>query len=210
METDFPEGQNATLKIELTAPKKLTLSLRRPSWAGNGFTVQVNGKTVKNLASAGSYIELNRTWKTGDRITLTLPKALHLEAAPDNPQRAAILWGPLVLAGDLGPDSDEAQQKIHEQLPVFVAANRAPGEWLQPVPGHAGEFRSVGVGREREVDLVPFYRLHRRTYEVYWDLFTPEGWKLEAAKIAAKRERQRQLEAATVELCSARRNAAGA
>ncbi len=197
-ETDFPEGQNAVLKIELAAPKKLTLSLRRPSWAGNGFTVQVNGKAVKNLLPPGSYIELNRTWRSGDRIALTLPKALHLEAVPDNPQRAAILWGPLVLAGDLGPDSDDVQQKIHEQIPVLVAANRAPGEWLQPVPGRAGEFHSVGVGRERDVDLVPFYRLHRRTYEVYWDLFTPEGWKLESAKIAAARERQRQLEAATV------------
>ena len=35
-------------------------------------------------------------------MTLVLPKALRLEPLPDNPRRAAIMWGPLVLAGDLG------------------------------------------------------------------------------------------------------------
>ncbi len=198
METDFPEGQNATLKIQLAAPKKFTLSLRRPSWAGNGFALKVNGKAVKVSSAPGSYIELNRIWKSGDSIALTLPKALHLEAVPDNPNLAAIMWGPLVLAGDLGAGDDKAQLEIQKQIPVFVAAGQLPAEWLQAVPGKSGVFRSVGVGRERDVELVPFYRLHGRTYAVYWDLFTPESWKLEAAKIAAARERQRQLEAATV------------
>jgi hypothetical protein len=36
-------------------------------------------------------------------VELVLPKALHLEPLPDNPSRVAIMWGPLVLAGDLGP-----------------------------------------------------------------------------------------------------------
>jgi hypothetical protein len=48
------------------------------------------------------------------------------------------------------------------------------------------------------VDFVPFYRLHRRTYGLYWDLFTPAEWEMRAAEIAAEREKQRQLEAATV------------
>ena len=46
METDFPEGQSATLRLELPAPKRLTLALRRPLWAGDGFSVKVNGRPV--------------------------------------------------------------------------------------------------------------------------------------------------------------------
>lgn len=49
-----------------------------------------------------------------------------------------------------------------------------------------------------DVDLVPFYRLHRRTYAAYWDLFTPEEWEAEKRSYAAEAERQRQLEARTV------------
>jgi hypothetical protein len=48
------------------------------------------------------------------------------------------------------------------------------------------------------VDFVPFYRLHRRTYAVYWDLFTPAEWEKRAAEIAAEEAKQRRLEAATV------------
>ena len=48
------------------------------------------------------------------------------------------------------------------------------------------------------MDFVPFYRLHRRTYGIYWDLFTPPEWDQRAAEIAAEREKQRKLEAATV------------
>lgn len=47
MDTNFPEGESATLKLTLKAPKQFTLALRRPSWAGAGFTVKVNGQTVK-------------------------------------------------------------------------------------------------------------------------------------------------------------------
>jgi hypothetical protein len=48
------------------------------------------------------------------------------------------------------------------------------------------------------VELVPFYRLHRRTYSIYFDLFTPAEWERKAAELLAARERQRQLDAATV------------
>ena len=45
------------------------------------------------------------------------------------------------------------------------------------------------MGRDRDVDFMPFYRLHRRAYAVYWDLFTPEGWEKQAAEYAAEAER---------------------
>jgi hypothetical protein len=110
-----------------------------------------------------------------------------------------MMWGPLVLAGDLGTeDSPQHRNAQTNMIPVFIAAERPVAEWLKPVPESPGRFRTVGVGRYREVDFVPFYRLHRRTYGIYWDLFTPDEWDKKAAEIAAAEVRQRQLEAATV------------
>jgi hypothetical protein len=40
-----------------------------------------------------------------------MPKALRLEPTPDMPRRVAILWGPLVLAGNLGRSPTEASAK---------------------------------------------------------------------------------------------------
>src|SRR5207248_7638775 len=56
------------------------------------------------------------------------------------------------------------------------------------------------AGRPRDVDFVPFYKLHRRTYSTYWDHFTNREWETQKTAYAAEAERQRKLEAATVAL----------
>src|SRR5712692_1190613 len=230
MDTTFPEGESATVALTLRAPKAFTLALRRPSWAGDGFAVTVNGSAARNLPKPGTYVELTQTWKTGDVVRLTLPKALRLDLLPDNRRQAAIMWGPLVLAGDLGPEpprgtgrglnadgSALAEERRSITAPDLVAADRPISEWLKPVAGKPGTFRSEGVGRDpsadlgvvksvtkddrdrdRDVELVPFYRLHRRTYAAYWDLFTPPEYEKRTAERAAERERLRKLEQATV------------
>lgn len=197
VDTGFPEGESASLKLTLQSPRLFTLALRRPAWAGEGFAVKVNGEEVKDLPKPGAYVALKRTWKTGDKVELVLPKALRLEPLPDNPRRVAIMWGPLVLAGDLGPENDFPAWKPGA-IPVLVAAERPVAEWLKPVPDKPGDFRSEGVGREKDVDFMPFYRLHRRTYAVYWDLVTPPEWEKKAAEYAAEQERERKLGVATV------------
>src|SRR5690606_20490282 len=61
-----------------------------------------------------------------------------------------------------------------------------------------GVFRTDGVGRDRDVEFTPLYRLHRRTYAVYWDLFTSAEWATREAELAKENERRARLEAATV------------
>lgn len=199
VETDFPEGESVRIRISPDQKKPFTLALRRPSWAGEGFTIQINGKPLENPAAPGNHIELKREWTAGDVVELKLPKKLRLEPTPDNPKRTAILWGPLVLAGDLGEEN--RPRKAGDDLtavPVFVTGDRDPSEWIKPVSGKPGSFLTSGAGRERDVVFTPFYRLHRRTYAVYWDLFSPEEWREKEKQIAADREAQRKLEEATV------------
>lgn len=198
MTTSFPEGDAATLNFTLQKSKSFTVALRRPSWAGDGFAVKVNGKSVTQLPRPGSYVELKRTWKTGDSVSLVLPKKLHLEELADNKRRAALMWGPLVLAGDLGPE----RRGGPSESPGLVTGEKPLTEWLQPVRDNLGVYRTVGVGRNtegqtNEVEFVPFYRLHRRTYSVYWDLHTDESWTRKIEELNAERTRQQKLEAAT-------------
>ena len=186
----------------------MTIAIRRPAWARDGFRIAIDGEPVSRVPAPGSYVELTRTWKVGDTVTLTLPKSLEVVRAPDDLRRAAIVWGPLALAGDLGPGirvqpgragsvADEALPPVRS--PVLVAeGNRPVSDWIEPVGGRPGTFRTVGVGRDRDVELVPFYRLHRRTYTTYWDLLTPAEFETRTAELAAERERVRRLDAATV------------
>jgi hypothetical protein len=168
-------------------------------WAGDGFAVKVNGKSVTTLSRPGSYVELKRTWKNEDSVSLVLPKTLHVEGLPDNNRRAALMWGPLVLAADLGPE----RRGEASESPSLVTADKPLTEWLQPVADNLGIFRTAGVGRgtdgqTKEVEFVPFYRLHRRTYSVYWDLYSNEDWTRKLNELKAERARQQKLEAATV------------
>lgn len=199
VQTDFPEGESVTMKVTIDAPRDFTLALRRPSWAGDGFSAAVNGGQLDSVPPPGNYLEITRKWQSGDTVTLKLPKRLHEEPVPDNPRRVALMWGPLVLAGDLGPEQGRRRRNDNAaNVPVFVTDAKNVGAWLKPVADKPGAFHSDGVGREQDVDFVPFYRLHRRTYAVYWDLFTPQEWKKRSEAIADEHERQRKLEAATV------------
>src|SRR5262249_16134815 len=200
MDTDFPEGDAASLKLTLKAPRQFTLALRRPTWAWEGFTVKVNGQSVRQLTNPGSYIELKRKWKSGDTVALTLPKTLRLEPLPDNRRVTAIRRGRRALAGDLGRErgrgrgtqsSGRARGQSAAQaisIPSLVAAERPLSEWIKRTPEKTGNFRTDGVGRDQDVELMPFYRLHRRTYSVYFDLFTPAEWEKKAAELLAEWE----------------------
>jgi DUF1680 family protein len=202
MSTDFPLGESASLKVKAKVPKRFTLALRRPYWAGAGFGVKVNGKALKDLAKPDSYVEITRTWKNGDIVELALPKTLRKEPLPDNPERFALMWGPLVLAGDLGAETfrerDGEGWKVTANAPVLVAANQSVENWLRPVAGKPGTFLTSGVGLATDITFLPFYQLPRRKYAIYWDMFTPEEWKKKSEAYAAEQEKQKKLEAATV------------
>jgi DUF1680 family protein len=230
METDFPEGETAAIKLDLKSPREFTLALRRPPWAGDGFSVKVNGEPVpedkidpfhdvpgsgrpvagqQDVNQSGTFVELTRTWQSGDAVELCLPKTLRLESTPDDPRVAAVMWGPLVLAADLGEERQRGrggdESYTPPTIPVFVAAEQPVGDWVKPVPDLPGNFHITGVGRdsmgadrEVEANLVPFYRLHRRAYALYFNLFTPPEWEEKKAEYVAEQERLRQLEEATV------------
>ena len=209
METSFPEGESAALTLDLRAPKSFTIALRRPSWAGDGFEVRVNDKTVAQRLRSG-YVEITRTWMPGDEILLMLPKTLKLERLKDNPKKAAVLWGPLVLAGDLGAaprrrdDGDGDGVRAAAPEPVALVTDRPVTDWLKPVSGKPGVFRASGVARTVssqspiDVEFSPFFSMHRRTYAAYWDVLTPAELTVRTRELTAETERIRALEAATI------------
>jgi hypothetical protein len=198
-ETDLPIGQTATIKVSPETTKKFTLALRRPFWAGQGFSVKVNGAAFKTTATPDSYVEIARTWKAGDTVELVIPKTLRKEPLKDNPNRFAVMWGPLVLAGDLGPELGRGQGRAEApEVPVFVAPEEPVANWLKPVADQPGKFRTTGVGLKQEIDFAPFYELPRRRYAVYWDMYSPDEWAKREADYRAREEKQKKLETATV------------
>lgn len=216
-ETKWPDADRSTLTIKCDKPQEFTLRIRRPFWA-TAFNVKVNGRTMSKIISTNGYCEVKREWQSGDEVKIAFPMGLRTEAMPDNPKRIAIFYGPTLLAGDIGsqrpPRKVPVSGKYEDGTPVvtIVDVPRDPvvpcllaeadsvSSWVKRVPGRAGVFRTRGVGRPFDVDLVPFHSLHDRNYTVYWDLFTESGWKRREAEYLAQLAEERKMDAHTVDV----------
>ena len=195
-ETRYPESEKTNFTITTKRPVNLAVRLRYPGWATKGVAVAVNGRPQTVTAKPGSFIEIRRTWKTGDRVELTIPMSLRLETMPDNPHRVAILYGPTVLAGDLGAEDETAKVNLE---PALMTADKQPSEWLKPVAEQSLTFRTTSAGRPNDVTLYPFYRMHHKRYAVYWDLLNEQQWVEREANYRKELERVRKLEALTID-----------
>ena len=104
-ETQFPEEEGISLLFSCRQDVNLEVRIRVPGWATRGVEVRINGEPLEVSARPGSFSTIVRTWKNGDRLTMEMPMSLHLWRMPDDPHIAAILYGPIVLAGELPTES---------------------------------------------------------------------------------------------------------
>jgi hypothetical protein len=182
----------------------MALRVRVPYWAKRGATMRLNGLPLDVPAKPGSYVTIRRTWRDGDRVDIDLPMSLHLHPMPDDAKVAAIMYGPLVLAGRLGtkgptPEQLRATTPGPEGKPAaspwFAVESDEPGSWIRPVEGRPLEFRTRG--QATDVTLVPLCRLFGECFAVYWDVFR-KGSPEHQSRLAAD-QRQKRLAARTID-----------
>lgn len=179
-ETSFPQSDVTNLSVRVKAPVTTTVYLRYPVWS-KGVTVTVNGRKVSFKQKPGSYIAIKREWKDGDKITARFPMSLHLERTPDDPKKAALLYGPVVLAGEKGtanmpapaPFSDPSKYNDYYTYNYHVSAGlkttlavdvKHPDKTIK----RAGD--SLKFTTADGETLIPLYDAHHERYVVYWDL----------------------------------------
>lgn len=179
-ETNFPDEDTIRLTVRTAKPQRMALRIRVPYWCQAGSAAP-NGRALEGFAAPGSYFVLDREWRDGDRVGVTLPMHLHMHAMPDDPTVQAVMIGPLVLAGRLGtagltkenlraePTKPRTVPEYHGEpvaAPVIHADADDPASWLKATPGRPLEFRSHG--QERELSLIPLNRILDERYAVYW------------------------------------------
>ena len=179
-ETKFPAESSSRFTVHVKRPTILELRIRSPYWATAGTSLRVVGTRVALKAAAGGYLTINREWKDGDVVEFSAPMGLHVQAMPDDATLQAVMFGPLVLAGKLGPEPTRAGPTPPRMTPDFdvspvtkpIAAPtiKAPSDdvtsWVKAIAGKPLQF--VTVGQESPVALVPFNGLYDERYVVYW------------------------------------------
>ncbi|KAL2136877.1 hypothetical protein VTI74DRAFT_603 [Chaetomium olivicolor] len=122
------------------------LFIRIPSWTTSQVTIRINGQQVQNTPfKPGTYAAIKkRAWKSGDTVTVRLPMMLRTVPANDNPNVAAVTYGPVVLYGDYGS-------------PTLATMPTLALDSLRPVDGGKG-LQFEGSADGKTVRLVCLYR----------------------------------------------------
>ena len=213
-ETRFPEEEVTRLVLRLQKPVRVALRVRHPGWAGSALAVRLNGEAVAVESRPGAYATVEREWRDGDTLDVRLPMRLRFEPLPDDASKVAFLYGPVVLAADLGTAGLDASRRYGPaapefhgdegvEAPVLVAASPAAALARVLPAGEPLAFRTEGIGRPRDLELRPFLALADRRTSVYFPVLTEAGWagRGERAK-AAEAERQ-ALDVRTVDAVEA-------
>ena len=169
------------LSVHTKEPQRFALRVRVPSWATRGGSATLNGRPLDGFASPGSYLVVDRVFRDGDRLELTLPMTLRACPMPDDASLVAAVHGPIVLAGRLGtegltPENLRAEPTKPRQVPEYKSdprppapirsASADPAQWLRPVAGRPLEYETTG--QERPLRLSPLHRVIDERYAVYW------------------------------------------
>lgn len=180
-ETNFPEQEGTSLVMRASAPVRLALNIRVPYWATQGGALKLNGRSLPVFASPSSYVTIDRVWNNGDRVDVSLPMSLHAESLPGDETQQAMMYGPLVLAGELGSEGlNETNQHPGYNtspggkpvsVPDITAGQGNANAWV----GKTGPLAFQTTGQSQTTPVRPLYQVADEHYVVYWKVNQPSA-----------------------------------
>ena len=204
VETNYPWDGKVTIGIEPQKAEKFAVLLRIPGWARNEVvpsdlysfadkpsetvTLNVNGSPCE-LTLADGYAVVDRPWKRGDKIELTMPmpvrRIIANEKITDNKGKVALQRGPLVYCLEWPDNKDKTVlNMIIPDDTQFKTAFKA--DLLNGVQVITGTARIVErdktttkpvAGARQEFTAIPYYAwAHRGRGEMtVWPARIPEA-----------------------------------
>jgi DUF1680 family protein len=182
--TRFPDAD--TTRFEFNAGRGAPrLAIRQPSWCPT-MTVTVNGKRKHVARQPGTYYRLRGNLRDGDSVEVRTPMSLRLEPLPNAPEYAALVYGPIVLAGRMGtkglaPGSQliinerESGNMLNDAVDI-PTWNRSLADLLASTARTDEQklvFTARGFHGDVSVELIPWFRLTHERYNLYWRASTP-------------------------------------
>jgi len=181
-QTRYPWDGAVHITVNPDKSSRFTIKVRIPGWARNEavpsdlyrfldqgaepVTLKVNGKGVALNLEKG-YVNLDRVWKQGDRIELTLPMPVrrvvaHEQVAADR-GRVALQRGPLVYCAEWpdNPDGRVRNLMLSDNAPLTAefkpnllnGVTVIKGKALASVTDETGKV----MKKEQELTAIPYY-----------------------------------------------------
>jgi hypothetical protein len=209
-ETSFPDEPRTKLTFAAApATGETTVKIRVPAWAAGPVAAKLNGNDLLSAPPGAQWLTIKRAWKQGDTVEVSLPMKLHLYKKVDDPSMVAVMYGPIVLAAQMGRDNFPRSDHFTDQnapnnypapaAPVIVSAADDPASWLKSVEGKPLTFATQGTAKPGDVTFIPFYTLAHERYTIYIKQATPTQWVQMEQDLRAKEAAARELDRRTVD-----------
>ncbi|MFV0419436.1 MAG: beta-L-arabinofuranosidase domain-containing protein [Dysgonomonas sp.] len=186
MRTNFPESDTIHIKIDDIGNTISSISFRYPSWLKEKAVLFINNKKV-NYSIESGFLKLTEKAKTGDEITLIFPRSLHIDYTKDEPHFGTILYGPLVMAGELGHDGmpddivsgslDLREAIPTKDIPMIVGNLNNLSSWITEDKGRPLHFDIRNGEKQPTVSLIPYFQMHHQRNTVYWKIYSNEKFR---------------------------------
>jgi DUF1680 family protein len=177
-DTKYPDADTTTMTIETASPVTFPLRFRVPSWTRD-VRVKVNGADTPVAATPGTWATIARTWTSGDRVEITIPLVMRMEAVDaEHPDRVALVRGPVVYAIEASyHDPNLKLPQRDEDLATWLVPepgtrpSGANGSGAWPATGYPTQFRIVPPDKSRvQLRFRPFYDfVEGYPYFMYFD-----------------------------------------
>jgi len=167
VETAYPDTGTVTVRVQQSADRPWTLSLRVPGWAEGATLTHRTGTGTSTVAVAGPVAQLTAAFAAGDIVELELPMVagfLHADPRVDAIRGCvAVQRGPLVYCAEL-PATSEADldglvvstatpPRYADGIVLVDAGWLSPEEGSWPYGGAAAHDREVG----ESLALIPYH-----------------------------------------------------
>ncbi|MBN1418748.1 MAG: glycoside hydrolase family 127 protein [Planctomycetes bacterium] len=150
--TEYPSSGLVTIEVSPSEPMEFPLRLRIPRWCPKA-RLSIGDEAPRDGSPGERHLEIRRSWKTGDTVSLDMPMAWRLVRGRQMQEgKAALMRGPVVYS--IGTDHNAALLQAHadpSELTIDPAtigepiADRSvrPGGWKVSAkawaPGEAGK-----------------------------------------------------------------------
>jgi hypothetical protein len=121
--TDYPFDETVTFRISVPKPVKFPFTMRIPGWC-TAPRISLNGKRLSVPQNPKGWAVIERTWKQGDKVVLTLPMQIRVKVWEKNKSSVSVYRGPLAYSVKIG----ERWQKFDgtEKWPAFEVLPTTP------------------------------------------------------------------------------------
>jgi DUF1680 family protein len=178
VESEMPWAGKSTIEVASATPINAKLKLRVPGWARNQpvpgalyryadgssgrMSLRINGTTAAAAPDRLGYVTLDRVWKAGDTVELTLPVETRRVAADDRViaarGRVAVERGPIVYCAEW-PDCDagKALDVLLDPHATLSASMGRVGDTQAILIDTMARSLSNPAAAGRQIRLIPYH-----------------------------------------------------